>query len=45
MLKELGDIYSGDVGLNNIMKGYYEKVEKAGQPEAPPGGFFIGDGL
>ena len=51
MLKELGDRYSGDVRLNNIMKGYYEKVEKArldlsassgerNQPEAPPGGFF-----
>ena len=51
MLKELGDRYSDDVRLNNIMKGYYEKVEKArndlaasggekSKPEAPPGGFF-----
>lgn len=29
MLKELGDRYSDDVRMNNIMMGYYEKVEKA----------------
>lgn len=29
MLKELGDRYSDDVRINNIMIGYYEKVEKA----------------
>jgi hypothetical protein len=51
MLSELGDRYKDDVRLNNIMKGYYEKVEKArnelaggqgqeGKPAAPPGGFF-----
>lgn len=48
MLKELGDRYSDDVRLNNIMKGYYEKVEKArdelvagaGGVKEPAGGFF-----
>lgn len=29
MLKELGDRYSDDVRMSNIMKGYYEQVEKA----------------
>ena len=41
MLKKLGDRYSGDVGLNNIMKGYYQKVEKARQSEAPPD-YYVG---
>lgn len=52
MLKELADRYSDDVRLSNIMKGYYEKVEKARNelaaggnggkemPTAPDGGFY-----
>ncbi|KAL7480411.1 hypothetical protein ACHAW6_006105 [Cyclotella cf. meneghiniana] len=51
MLSELGGRYRDDVRLSNIMKGYYEKVEKArnelaggqgqeAKPAAPPGGFF-----
>ncbi|KAL7511567.1 hypothetical protein ACHAXN_008521 [Cyclotella atomus] len=38
MLKELGDRYSDDVRLSNIMKGYYEKVEKARNELAAGGG-------
>lgn len=51
MLKELADRYKDDTRMNNIMMGYYEKVEKAknemagaggggGSQEAPAGGFF-----